>query len=333
MNILNITKNRKTWFTISGIAVVASLLLSLTMGYNLGLDFTGGARWQVQFGSNEAADVITAEGADVTATVAPDTESVAASDPGQPAVEAFFASRLELTQDAKIQNAGNGEYLITIEDLEDVQLQNIRTDMANSLGDFTEINYRKVDSSIGKTFQRKSVIAILFALAGIIITIAISFWKVPRTIGAWRFGVVAIVALFHDIIIILGIFAVLSAVTGLELDLQFITALLATLGFSVNDTIVILDRVRENIGRQKASETFEETIEKSVQQTLLRSIFTSISTLLPLIGLLLFGAQSIFYFVLALALGIAIGTWSSIFLAAPLLATWKERINAKSRAA
>jgi len=125
------------------------------------------------------------------------------------------------------------------------------------------------------------------------------------------------------VLIILGVFTILGALTGVELDLPFITALLATLGFSVNDTIVILDRVRENLRLQKATESFEDSIEKSVEQTLTRSINTSISTLLPLLALLFFGANSIFFFVLALTIGIGIGTYSSIFLAAPLLVSMK----------
>jgi preprotein translocase subunit SecF len=166
--------------------------------------------------------------------------------------------------------------------------------------------------------------AIFFALAGIIIFVAIAFRKVPKTVNPWRFGAVAIIALIHDILIIVAVFAVLGYFVDIELDLQFITALLATLGFSVNDTIVILDRVRENINIQRASETFEDVIEKSIQQTLRRSINTSVSTLLPLIGLLIFGSEAIFYFILALTVGIVAGTYSSIFIAAPALAAWKN---------
>jgi preprotein translocase subunit SecF len=128
---------------------------------------------------------------------------------------------------------------------------------------------------------------------------------------------------------VLGIFVLLGALYDVELDLPFITALLATLGFSVNDTIVVLDRVRENIRLQKSNETFEDTVEKSVQQTLFRSLNTSVSTLLPLFALLYFGAESIFFFVLALTVGIMIGTYSSIFLAAPLLVEWKNFADKK----
>ena len=208
--------------------------------------------------------------------------------------------------------------------MEAASIQAISAGLGASVGTFEEISYRKVDSAVGASFKTKAFYAILAALVGIIFFVAWAFRKVPAVINPWRFGGVAIAALFHDILIILGIFVWLGATRDIELDLSFITALLATLGFSVNDTIVILDRVRENIRLQKAHETFEDTVENSVQQTLMRSINTSISTLLPLCALLIFGADSIFYFVLALTLGIVVGTYSSIFLAAPLLVSWKK---------
>ncbi|MCL4165246.1 UNVERIFIED_CONTAM: hypothetical protein GTU68_050770, partial [Idotea baltica] len=197
-------------------------------------------------------------------------------------------------------------------------------------GAYEEISYRKIDSSIGESFKRKAIWALLTTLAGIIIFVAWAFRMIPKTISPWRFGSVAIIALFHDVLIVLGVFTILGFALDVELDLSFITALLATLGFSVNDTIVILDRVRENIRTQKSDETFEDTVEKSVQQTLARSINTSISTLIPLIALLVLGAQSIFYFVLALTIGIAVGTYSSIFLAAPMLVSLKDWYDKRS---
>lgn len=295
---MNITAARRIWFSISGVLVLGSIILVGIFGLNLGLDFTGGARWDLAF--NEEAQVSNEQ------------------------LKEFFDGRKELTQEVQIQESEAGEFLITIQDLEDKQIQSISEGLTEEIGAFEETSYRKVDATIGASFKRKALWAVAFALVGIILFVAFAFRKVPAAINPWRFGSVAIVALFHDILIVLGIFVVLGAITGAELDLPFVTALLATLGFSVNDTIVILDRVRENIRAQKAHETFTDTVEKSVQQTLMRSINTSISTLLPLIGLLIFGADAIFYFVLALTLGILIGTYSSIFLAAPLLAEWKH---------
>ncbi|MCF7830534.1 protein translocase subunit SecF [Candidatus Gracilibacteria bacterium] len=296
MNI-NITARRKLWFSISGVLVSLSVIAVIIFGFKLGLDFTGGARWEVDFDENPME---------------------------RERVETFLGSVEELTQEPQIQMTESGNFLITIQDMDDENLQAISDRMYEEVGEFEEVSYRKVDSTIGESFKKKAVYAIVVALIGIILFVAFAFRKIPKAVNPWRFGSVAVAALFHDVVIILGVFVTLSAVSGIELDLAFITALLATLGFSVNDTIVILDRVRENIRLQKANETFEDSIERSVEQTLLRSINTSVSTLLPLLALLFLGADSIFYFVLALTLGIAIGTYSSIFLAAPLLVSWKN---------
>lgn len=293
---MNITALRRIWFSISAALLIASIGLVATLGLNLGLDFTGGARWDVQFTEDTTAEELTT----------------------------FFASRSELSQDVDIQTSTDNTFLVTIEDLPDADIQTISDALAAEVGVFEQTSYRKVDATIGQSFKRKSLYAIATALIGIILFVAFAFRRIPEAINPWRFGGVAIAALLHDILIVLGLFVLLGYLFDVELDLPFITALLATLGFSVNDTIVILDRVRENIRLQKASETFEDTVEKSVQQTLWRSINTSVSTLLPLVALLYWGAESIFFFVLALCVGILVGTYSSIFLAAPMLVEWKR---------
>lgn len=297
---MNITKNRNHWFTFSGTLLAACVLCIIIFGFNLGLDFTGGARWTVQFENTEIK---------------------------QTDVQAFLKNLEMLEQDPLVQMTTENYFLITIEDSSNEKIQDIGDKLETQFGSFNEISFQKVDSAIGSHFKMKAFWALLFALAGIILFVAFAFRRIPQAINPWRFGGVAIIALFHDILIILGVFVVLGAVIDVELGLPFLTALLATLGFSVNDTIVILDRVRENIYKQKATETFEDTIEKSIQETLQRSINTSFSTLLPLLALLFFGASSIFYFVLALTIGITVGTYSSIFLAAPLLVTWKNWID------
>jgi len=298
---IQFTKRRRTWFSVSAAACLAAIVLIAAFGFNLGLDFTGGARWVVQF--------------DEPVTTTQVTE--------------FLTAQEGIDVAPKVQNSGDGQVLITIQDMADDAIQIIAGNMQSTLGNFKEVTYQKVDSSIGQSFKEKALIAIAVALIGIILFVAWAFRSVPKSVNPWRFGAVAIVALFHDVLIIAGIFALLGHLLGIELDLPFITALLATLGFSVNDTIVILDRVRENIRMQKPTETFADTVDKSLTETLRRSINTSISTIFPLLALLFFGAGSIFYFVLALALGIVVGTYSSIFLAAPLLYHWKAWSDAQ----
>lgn len=297
---MNITKNRKIWFGLSSLLVGLSCLSIAFFGFNLGLDFLGGVRWTVNF-QNEDINQI----------------------PSQEEIQQFFDEDKRLTKEVKIQKTEAGDFLVTIENTPDETFEAIKSDLATKYS-IDEKSFRRVDPSIGQSFKTKALYAIMASLVGIIIFVAWAFRKIPKTVSPWRFGGVAILALFHDVLIILGVFTVLGVMFDVELDLQFITALLATLGFSVNDTIVILDRVRENLRLQKPGETFEDTVEKSVQQTLLRSINTSVSTLLPLLALLFLGANSIFFFILALTIAIFIGTYSSIFLAAPMLVTWKN---------
>lgn len=282
----------------------ASIGLTLFFGLNLGLDFLGGIRWTISLENDEINQI-------------PNVETV------QKFFDAQKSEKQRLTKDVKIQKSETGDFLITLENLSEESFAELKSDM-NEKFLVDQKSFRRVDPSIGESFKSKAFYAIIASLIGIIFFVAWAFRKIPASISPWRFGGVAIVALFHDILIVLGVFTILGALSGVELDLQFITALLATLGFSVNDTIVILDRVRENIRLQKATEDFEDVVEKSVKQTLLRSVNTSVSTLLPLLALLFWGADSIFYFILALSVAIVVGTYSSIFLAAPMLVSWKK---------
>jgi preprotein translocase subunit SecF len=152
--------------------------------------------------------------------------------------------------------------------------------------------------------------------------VAWAFRKVSRPIASWKYGAVSIVALFHDIMIVVGVFALLGRYAGVEIDSAFIAALLTVLGYSVNDTIVVLDRVRENLPR--SNEDFLGTVDTSISQTVARSINTTLTTVLALLALLFFGGETIHYFILALTIGITSGAYSSIFIAAPLLILWEK---------
>ncbi len=292
----NFIKNRRIAFTISSIAFISSIIVTFIFGMNLGLDFTGGGRWTISF-----------------------SEKVS-----QTQVKDFFNSLPELHKETKIQETTEGQYLITIEEVPDSVLKIIGGRMKEKFGDYKEIGYVKIDSAIGNNFKTKAIYALTVAIIGISLFIWFSFRHIPKAMKPLRFGIAAILALFHDVTIVFGIFIVLGKIKGVELDLPFLSALLGTLGYSVNDTIIILDRIRENIRFQKPNETFGDTVEKSIHETLRRTIITTLSAVFPLLALMFFGTSSIFYFVLALFLGISIGTYSSIFIVAPLLVSWKE---------
>ncbi len=183
-----------------------------------------------------------------------------------------------------------------------------------------EVSFDTVGGSVSRTIATSAILSIIAASAAIVLYIAYAFRNMPPPMSPWAFGISAIMALLHDALFVIGLFSILGEVAGVEIDSLFVTAVLTTIGFSVHDTIVVFDRIRENLRRQKGS--FEEIVNTSILETFARSLNTSVTVLLTLLALFLFGGHSIRLFVLALLVGVASGTYSSIFNASPLLVTW-----------
>jgi preprotein translocase subunit SecF len=186
-----------------------------------------------------------------------------------------------------------------------------------------EIRVETVGPTISKEITRSALLSVLFASAVIVLYIACSFRKVPKPANSWEFGVAAIISLLHDALVVAGIFSLLGHFYNVEVDPLFITAILTVIGFSVHDTIVIFDRIRENL-MKGTGETFEEVVNRSVIEMIPRDLNTSFLVWSILLVLFLFGGETIKYFVLALLVGILSGTYSSILNASPLLVTWEE---------
>lgn len=192
-----------------------------------------------------------------------------------------------------------------------------------------EKRFESIGPVIGAELKQKAIYAIIIALVAIVSYVAWAFRKVSHPVESWKYGTVAIIALFHDILITLGIFSVLGHFYNIEVGTPFIAALLTILGYSVNDTIVVFDRTRENLIRAP-EKTFEETVNKGVNETMVRSLNTSLTTLIVLLAIFFFGGETIKYFALALTIGIISGTYSSIFTASPLLVSWQRWNNRKN---
>jgi len=301
---LKIIKNSRVWAMISGTLVTLSIIATLSFGLNLGLDFTGGAMMEVKFTEAEEqfeATVLQASLEDI-----------------------------ELEEElgaANIVGTDQGTFLLRTRHLSEVEHDAVLAELGADLGTVEEVRFTTVGPTIGETLKQKALIALAVTLVMIVIYIAFAFRKIPKEVSPWRFGLCAIAALVHDVLIVLGVFVLLGHFAGVELDALFITALLTIMGFSVHDTIVVFDRVRENLRYRKSSDTLADSANKALNQTMARSINTSISTLITILALLIFGAQSTFWFVLALAVGIIAGTYSSIFVASPLLVWWNDRAN------
>ena len=191
----------------------------------------------------------------------------------------------------------------------------------NKANPLTEKSFQYIGASVGQELRNKTELAIFLALVAITLYIAFAFRKVSKPVSSWKYGVASLLALIHDIIVPLGAFSILGHFYNVEITIPIIAALLTILGFSVHDTIVIFDRIRENILRRGMGQ-FEDTVNLSLTQTLGRSISTVLTVEFVLVSLYFFGGETLKYFALALIIGITSGAYSSIFIASPLLVSW-----------
>ena len=284
---------RKITYIISGSLVLLSISAIAIWGFNLGIDFKGGSLLEIEY--SEAR---------------PDASQI------KEALKDFQIGEL------RIQPTGDKGFLLRFKEIDETTHQRILTSLARP--DLPkEKRFDSVGPILGKELQKRALIAISLAVLMIISYIGWAFRKVSRPISSWKYGIVAIVALLHDVLIPSGVFSALGYLKGVEIDALFVTALLTILGFSVHDTIVVFDRVRENL-KKNPGVNFEMTVDKSVRETIARSINTSLTVLFVLFALLFFGGETTRFFSLALIIGIFFGTYSSIFLASPLLVSWNN---------
>ena len=193
---------------------------------------------------------------------------------------------------------------------------------STSVSSVEERRFEAVGPVIGKEIKEKTFWAILLAIILMLIYVAWAFQRVSFPVRSWVYGIVAIITLCHDVLITVGVFSLLGYILHIEVGVPFIAAMLTVWGYSVNDTIVIFDRIRENLLRQGSGFDFGKIIDQSVRQTFVRSLNTSLTVLFSLLAIFFFGGESIRYFVLALIVGVVIGSYSSLFLASPLLFSW-----------
>lgn len=339
-----IIQKRKIWFTLSGTLVLLSILSLLFWGLKFNIDFTGGSLLELKFTNQELnSDEINQALSDLklpylniqptsnkgvilkTKTLS-ETEHqeilkklVAAFSPE----DAKKVESVSLTPE-QLGLSGQGMENLqitatgTAADIfkQQQNLPSLNLDIVNKY--FTEQSFSSIGPTIGKELQQKSIYAIIIVNLAIILYITYAFRKISQPVESWKYGVAAVIALIHDITIVIGLFSVLGHFFGYQVDSLFVTAILTILGFSVHDTIVTFDRVRENL-RHHLDKTFEEVVNLSVNETIIRSLNTTITTFLTLLAIYLFGGVTLNHFVLTLMVGIVVGTYSSIFLASPLL--------------
>ncbi|MFH0854878.1 MAG: protein translocase subunit SecF [bacterium] len=298
---LNIIQKRKIYLTVSGILVGLSVIGFLVYGLNYGIDFTGGSLIELKFKEEPLSGVVI-----------------------QDALSGFNLKSLTA------QPLGEKGVILRSEDIDEAKHQAIIEKLAGLAkpsykeGVFMEeIMFESVGPSMGKELKGKAVKAAILAIVFIALYIAWAFRKVSKKVPSWKYGVCAAVALFHDVMIVVGVFVFLGKYYNMSVDMSFVAALLTILGYSVNDTIVIFDRIRENLF--KKSGEFEEIVNSSVNEVFMRSIHASGTTFVSLIPVYLFGGDAIKGFSLALLIGLISGTYSSIFIASPLLVEWERK--------
>ena len=286
-----IIKHKKIFVSISIALVLLSIVSIAYFGLKLGIDFKGGSLTEVEYTGTR-----------------PD-----------PSVIESDLKPLSLGE-TLIQPVGDLGYRIKTRAVTDQEHQSIITSLGANV---KEKSFTSIGPSVGVELVRKSIISFILVSLGIILWIAFSFRKVSKPISSWKYGFIAIVTLIHDIMIPVGVFAFLSHIYGVEVDTLFVVAILTVLGLSVSDTIVVFDRIRENI-RIGHFKTFEETVGQSLKQVFARSIATSSTVIIALLALVIWGPTSTKVFAMMLTAGMFFGTYSSIFLASPLLVFVKD---------
>jgi len=298
-----IIKHKKIFVAVSVALIIISLLALVIFGLKVGIDFKGGSISEVEYKTER---------------------------PAQDAVEANLAT-LNLGS-VLVQPTGAMGYIVKARDLNETEhtalLKALSVDGKNEL---TETNFNSIGPSVGRELTQKAIVAVILVSLAIICFIAFAFRKVSQPISSWKYGFIAIATLLHDVILPVGLFVILSRYFGAEVDTLFVVAVLTILGLSVSDTIVIFDRIRENLRNVASikSVDYHEIVGRSLRQSYVRSISTSLTVILVLLALFFFGPVSTKYFALMLTAGMFFGTYSSIFLASPLLVWVLEIQNRK----
>lgn len=289
----NTLKYYKFWFTVSGLILAFGIVSLALYGLRLGIDFKGGTLTELKFDQpydlNKVRDSLNKQ-----------------------ALGTY-----------QLQTSSNTDLLIRTKALNEGERQSMETALQKDVGSFKEQQFQSIGPVIGNQLKKDAIYQLVLVSIGIVLYIGYAFRKVSKPVTSWRFGWSAVIALLHDLLFVLGFFSILGHFKGVEVDSMFVTAMLTVLGFSVHDTIVVFDRIRENL-KVYAGQSMEYVVNHSISQTIVRSLNTSLTVLFVLLALLLFGGDTIRYFVLALFVGIIVGTYSSIFIASPVLVLWQN---------
>ncbi len=285
---------RRVWFAVSGILWTLSLIAVVVWGLKPAIDFTGGSLMVLRFQNR----------------------------PSVTELESMVKEAVPSIGSIVVQPVGDQDMQVRSRTLSEEEHRTVLSSVQAKQQGTSEERFDSATPVIGQELRQKTIQGIIFAMVLITLYIAYTFRKVSAPVQSWKYGVVTIIAAMHDVLIPIGVFALLGHYRGVEVGSPFVAALLTILGYSITDTIVVMDRIRENLPRMKGS--FAEIVEASLEQTLLRSVYTSLTTLITLLAIFFFGGRSLHEFTLTMIIGIVTGTYSSIFIASPLLVSWQK---------
>ncbi len=289
---LNIVGKRKIWFILSGVLVAIALLAIGVWHFKESAEFKGGTLWEF---------------------------SVVAENPPLTTMQTFFAQGLGVSNAQISYDSQHQLFIAQLDVIDETTHQGLLGKLKAQYPSFQELSFQAIGPSVGAALEKNAIIAIFLVLIGISLYIAFAFRKTSRPVSSWKYGWITLLTLFHDVSIPAGLLAILGHVKGVEIDTNALVALLVVMGFSVHDTIVVFDRVRENLLANRGKVKFAEIVNQSVNQTLARSINTSLTLILVLVALLFVGPADLVYFMLILLVGVTTGIYSSIFIASPML--------------
>ena len=303
----SIVRLRYIWFIISLVVIIPGAIFFAMYGLKTGIDFAGGALWDLHFPTKQMSDLNTEAIADVFAK------------------NGFEGAQVQLST-VKVNGVDIASAVVRTKELSAVnpkdQTEAVVSGLSAVYGTVEPQELQSVGPTVSAEATRSAAIAVLGACLAILVYLTIAFRTAPNPL---RYGICALLAMLHDVLVVLGMAAILGYAIGLEIDAYFLTALLTVISFSVHDTIVVFDRIRENVGRRRAGESFEDIVNHSIVQTLPRSINTQLTSIFSLTALLLFGGVTIRNLVIILLIGLLSGTYSSIFNAAQMLVVWENR--------
>lgn len=290
----NFLKHKNIYFAFSGSLMLSSIVCLVFFNLNLGIDFKGGSILELEY------------------------------EDSRPSVDEVRKTLREIVGSSFVQPTDSNGLLIRMEEIDEETHRRVFSALSDGY-QAEELRFESIGPTIGRELGRSTIKQVLLALFFVVIYVIFAFRGVQIPVRSWQYGMASLVGLFHNILIVLGVFAVLGEFYGVQITIPIVTALLIVLGYSINDTVVVFDRIRENLIKRTGI-TFEDTVNKSLNQTIMRSVSTSLTTIFVLAAIFFLGGSTLKYFALALIIGIAVGTYASLFLVSSLLTRFKKNV-------